>query len=210
MPDFSREAEKSPTTKITLRNRLLTTRRTLSATVRASATAAVQAATIDLVRRLRPATTAAYVPVGSEPGGTDLPDRLAAALPRGGSLLLPVLRDDLDLDWSAYDGGLAPASRGLREPVGARQGREAISAAGLVIVPALAVGRDGVRMGRGGGSYDRALARAGSSVLVALLHDGELLDAVPSEPHDVAVHAVITPSDGLVVLRRFPGDSGPS
>jgi 5-formyltetrahydrofolate cyclo-ligase len=208
MPDFSREAEKSPAIKITLRDRLLTTRRTLSATDRRSATAAVQAATIDLVRRLCPSTTAAYVPVGTEPGGPDLPDGLAAALPPGARLLLPVLCDDLDLDWAPYDGGLAPAPRGLREPVGPRLGPEAIRAAGLVIVPALAVGRDGVRMGRGGGSYDRALARAGSSVLVALLHDGELLDAVPSEPHDVAVHAVITPRDGLVVLRRFPGDSG--
>jgi 5-formyltetrahydrofolate cyclo-ligase len=207
MPDFSREAEKSPTIKITLRDRLLTTRRTLTAADRTSATAAVQTATTDLVRRLRPSTTAAYVPVGAEPGGPDLPERLAAALPLGARLLLPVLREDLDLDWAAYDGGLTPAARGLREPVGTRLGVDAIRTAGLIIVPALAVGRDGVRMGRGGGSYDRALARAGSSVLVALLHDGELLDAVPSEPHDVAVHAVITPRDGLVVLRHFQGFS---
>jgi 5-formyltetrahydrofolate cyclo-ligase len=210
MPDFSREAEKSPTIKITLRDRLLTTRRTLSATDRTSATTAVQAATTDLVRRLRPSTTAAYVPVGAEPGGPDLPECLAAALAPGARLLLPVLRDDLDLDWAAYDGGLVPATRGLREPVGPRLGTDAIRAAGLVIVPALAVGRDGVRMGRGGGSYDRALPRAGSAVLVALLHDGELLDAVPAEPHDVAVHAVITPRDGLVVLRPVPGMLGDS
>jgi 5-formyltetrahydrofolate cyclo-ligase len=53
-------------------------------------------------------------------------------------------------------------------------------------------------MGRGGGSYDRALARvAPTAFTVALLHDGELLDSVPSEPHDRRVQAVITPAEGL-------------
>jgi 5-formyltetrahydrofolate cyclo-ligase len=50
-------------------------------------------------------------------------------------------------------------------------------------------------LGRGGGSYDRALARVGPDRLaVALLHEGELLDAVPAEPHDRPVQLVITPS----------------
>ena len=52
-------------------------------------------------------------------------------------------------------------------------------------------------MGRGGGSYDRVLARVGLADSVALLHDGELLPRVPAEPHDRRVHAVITPAEGL-------------
>ena len=36
---------------------------------------------------------------------------------------------------------------------------------------------------------------------LALLHDGELLDEVPAEPHDRPVNAVVTPSGGLVVLN---------
>ncbi len=68
-----------------------------------------------------------------------------------------------------------------------------------MIVPALLVARDGTRLGRGGGSYDRALARA-TGLTVALLHDGELVDALPAEPHDVAVQAAATPSLGVVRL----------
>ena len=66
----------------------------------------------------------------------------------------------------------------------------------------------GVRLGRGGGSYDRALARA-TGLVVALLHDGELLDRLPREPHDLPVHAVALPG-GVTVLAgpdygRRPG-----
>ncbi len=77
--------------------------------------------------------------------------------------------------------------------------------AGLVLVPALAVDRRGVRMGRGGGSYDRVLARLAAPgrrpLVVALLHDGEIVDEVPAEPHDRAVDAALTPGSGFT---RFP------
>src|SRR5918997_212504 len=53
-------------------------------------------------------------------------------------------------------------------------------------------------------SYDGALARATTAYKVALLHDGELLDEVPTEPHDRPIDAVITPSDGLTTLPRTP------
>ncbi len=115
-----------------------------------------------------------------------------------GRLLLPVLRPDNDLDWAVFRGTLVPAARGLREPAGPRLGTGAIAGAELVIVPALAVDRRGVRLGRGGGSYDRALHRVGPATLVvAALYDGELLDEVPEQPHDQRVDAVVTPSGGL-------------
>jgi 5-formyltetrahydrofolate cyclo-ligase len=64
-----------------------------------------------------------------------------------------------------------------------------------VLVPALAVARDGVRLGRGGGSYDRALARvAPGTPRVALLFDGELVDALPADPWDVPVTDAVTPA----------------
>ena len=136
---------------------------------------------------------AGYVPLGPEPGGADLPDVL------GDQLILPVLLSDNDLDWVRYQGpdSLRPGPRGLREPVGPRLGVDAITEVTLLIVPALAVDRGGLRLGRGGGSYDRVLARAGQVYSVALLHDGELLPTVPAEQHDHRVHAVITPGEGL-------------
>jgi 5-formyltetrahydrofolate cyclo-ligase len=145
-------------------------------------------------------TVAAYAAVGAEPPTAPLLDGLP-----GVRLLLPVLLPDGDLDWAEHHPGqpLRPSTRGLLEPVGPRLGRDAVTDCDVVLVPALAADRAGHRLGRGGGSYDRALPRA-TGLLVALLHDGELLDDVPVEAHDVAVDAVVTPSHGLVRCAAGP------
>jgi 5-formyltetrahydrofolate cyclo-ligase len=70
-----------------------------------------------------------------------------------------------------------------------------------VLVPALAVDLAGNRLGRGGGSFDRALARVGPLIpLIALLYDDELVDRVPAEPHDVRVRAAVRPGHGITSL----------
>jgi 5-formyltetrahydrofolate cyclo-ligase len=199
MSDFALDAERLRSAKVALRDRLLTQRRSLPEAVRRAADASVQASTITWVRAQRPTVCAAYAPVGREPGGADLPDRLAEVC----TVLLPILLPDGDLDWAEYDGMTTPSPRGLREPTGRRLGTHAVTAVPLIIVPALAVSRTGVRMGRGGGSYDRVLARAGAARTVALLHDGELLDQVPAEPHDQRVSAVVTPSGGLMEIADW-------
>jgi 5-formyltetrahydrofolate cyclo-ligase len=133
------------------------------------------------------ATVAAYVSVGGEPGTGLLLDALVAA---GKRVIVPVLRPDLDLDWAVYTGSasLARAPRGLFEPVGARLGVDAVRTADVVLVPGLAVSPSGDRLGRGGGSYDRALARVPTGTPVAvLLYDDEVGLAVPTDPHDVRV-----------------------
>ena len=155
----------------------------------------------------RAATVAAYVAVGREPGTSWLLEQLRAA---GKRVILPVLLPDLDLDWVTYDGpdSLAPAGRGLLEPVGPRLGVDAVATADAVVVPGLAVSADGHRLGRGGGSYDRALARVPVGTFTCvLLHDGELGLDVPVEPHDRTVTAAVTPTSGVVTLgdRRRRG-----
>ena len=123
-------------------------------------------------------------------------------------VLVPVLRDDLDLDWAIYENRgrtVARRARDVDSRTGPRLGVDAVAEADLVVVPALAVGADGTRLGRGGGSYDRALARvpAGRPV-VALLYDGELLPDVPAEPHDRRV----TWSSPPCGVHRFGPGSG--
>jgi 5-formyltetrahydrofolate cyclo-ligase len=208
MSDLTGDGEDLAVTKIALRTRLITLRRELPLPERQTAATQLQDQILDLVRRAAPSTIAAYVPIGPEPGGADLP----AVLSRQARLLLPVLRPDHDLDWAVADGSLASGPRGLIEPTGPRLGRDAIHHAGLILVPALAVDAEGRRMGRGGGSYDRVLARvlarmAGSPapgpLVVALLHDWELIAKVPAEPHDRPVHGVVTPVRGFVPTSGF-------
>ncbi|OEV05184.1 5-formyltetrahydrofolate cyclo-ligase [Streptomyces oceani] len=145
----------------------------------------------------RARTVAAYVSVGREPGTRPLLDALRE---RGVRVLLPVLLPDDDLDWGVYAGapGLVRAGRGLLEPVRPHLGPEAVTAADAVLLPGLAVDESGARLGRGGGSYDRVLARLGAAgrtpPLVVLLYDGEVLPRVPAEPHDRPVTAAVTPA----------------
>jgi 5-formyltetrahydrofolate cyclo-ligase len=118
-------------------------------------------------------------------------------------VLLPWLREDRDLDWVADPGPAALTGAPMRPP-GARLGRAAVRQADVVLVPALAVDTAGRRIGQGGGSYDRVLARlaevqpAGRPLTVACVHDDEVLDArrhpLPEEPHDRRVDAVLTPT----------------
>ncbi|MGD6744921.1 5-formyltetrahydrofolate cyclo-ligase [Streptomyces sp. BH106] len=151
-------------------------------------------------------TVAAYVSVGGEPGTGALLDALRA---RGTRVLLPALLPDNDLDWGAYDGPASlttvrhPGKMALLEPGGERLGPAAVLEADVVLLPGLAVDARGMRLGRGGGSYDRVLARleaAGTRpALVVLLHDSEVVAHLPQEAHDKAVDAVVTPSG----VRRF-------
>ncbi len=108
----------------------------------------------------------------------------------GYRVLLPLTLPDRDLDW--FD-----AADHDRIPLG----QSAIGDATLVVVPASGVDADGNRLGRGGGSYDRALTRTTAPVL-ALVWPWELTpDApLPAEPHDRPVHAAVAPGTGLVRL----------
>jgi 5-formyltetrahydrofolate cyclo-ligase len=94
-----------------------------------------------------------------------------------------------------YDGpgSLHTARMGLLEPDGRPLGLDAIGLADAVLVPGVAVDRDGMRMGRGGGCYDRVLGRVAPGTFVCLLlNSEEVLDEVPHEDHDRRVGAVAT------------------
>ena len=186
--------------KSAIRSEVLAARRALTQPQRSVAGSRLRDIVLSAPETQMAGTVAAYLSVGTEPGTRGL---VFALWKRGTYVLLPVLRPDGDLDWASYEGpdSLAPAPHGLLEPAQPRRGVEAITSADLVIVPALAVGQGGARLGRGGGSFDRALARVGPAILtVALLYDGEMRADVPAEPHDVAVRAVACPTEGICRL----------
>lgn len=207
MSDF----EAQPTTgnaasaqsKRDLRRERLAARQRMSEQSQKNQDYVVRATLVSWLAEIRPETVAAYVPMSGEPGGVELPNTLAAHVSR---VLLPVVLPNRDLDWALFDGPgtVAPAALGLMEPIGPRLGPATISEADVVLVPALAVDWAGLRLGRGGGSYDRALIRVRSPQLViALLYDGEFVESVPAEPHDRRVDGIVI--NGAVTMLS-PGD----
>ncbi|MEU9862812.1 5-formyltetrahydrofolate cyclo-ligase [Streptomyces sp. NPDC047971] len=188
--------------KAALRRRLLAARAELTLHDAESTGETFARGARELAELAGASTVAAYVSVGREPGTRALLDVLRG---RGVRVLLPVLLPDNDLDWAAYEGAgsLARAGRGLLEPTGPRLGPEAVCEADVVLLPGLAVDERGMRLGRGGGSYDRVLARLARAdahpSLVVLLYANEVVARVPEEPHDHPVHAVVTPEG----VRRF-------
>jgi 5-formyltetrahydrofolate cyclo-ligase len=186
--------------KSVLRKELLAARVRQSVADRKAAGRALRDAILGMPEAGMAGTVAAYLSVGTEPDTIGL---VLALWKRGSYVLLPVLRPDYDLDWASYEGpdSLVPGPHGLLEPAEPRRGVAAVTSADLIIVPALAADRRGYRLGRGGGCYDRALARVGPAVpTVALLYDGELLDEVPAAPHDQRVRAIAQPTRGITRL----------
>jgi 5-formyltetrahydrofolate cyclo-ligase len=186
--------------KPVLRARLLAARSGRPADERKEAGRLIRDALLSLPALQMAGTVAAYYSVGAEP---DTHGLVYALWKRGTYVLLPLLRPDGDLDWASYEGpdSLVPGPRGLREPGEPPRGVQAVARADVVLAPALAVDHAGNRLGRGGGSYDRALARVGPLIpVIALLYDEELLGHVPAEPHDAPVRAAVRPGSGLTWL----------
>lgn len=180
-----------------LRASALARRAALPAAALAAAERDLCRVTLTDVVPAEPTTVALYVSMEHEPGTHSLRAALAAA---GHRILLPVLGSDLDLDWAVDSGDLQPGLRGTREPTGPHLGTDAVAEASVVLVPGLLAGRDGTRLGRGGGSYDRALTRRGSAALIAMLcWPDEIVETLPHEPHDARIGAALTPA-GLIRL----------
>jgi 5-formyltetrahydrofolate cyclo-ligase len=188
--------------KAALRQRLLAARRSVADDVRAGEARSLNDHLDAVVTS--GSTVCAHVPVGAEPGSIEMLDVL---LRRAGRVLLPVARttgDDtpLPLQWGEYRPGQLVAARfGLLEPATPWLPKTALADASVVLVPALAVDRTGVRLGRGRGFYDRSLVGCDPHArLIAVIRDEELVEELPCEPHDVRMTHALTPGLGLVDL----------
>lgn len=186
--------------KRALRPSLLAARRARPEADRERARAAVAAHLTDDLTGA--GCVAAYLPLPSEPLGRDLLRTLAART----RLLIPVVTGAAPLDWCLFTETTRSGQLGIEEPDGPRLGPQAIADADAVLVPALAVGPHGHRLGRGGGHYDRTLALRGElrgpawDRLIAVVYDDELGLDVPHDDLDRPVTAAVTPSRGLISL----------
>ena len=120
-------------------------------------------------------------------GEVDLRPAFAAWRDEGRNLALPVLKNGAltyaeatlhdDGSWSTAD--LAQA-RGEIIPVS------------LAVVPGLAFDRKRIRLGRGGGHFDRYFARFPRVSRIGVQVEARMVDELPAEAHDLPMHAVIT------------------
>ncbi len=210
-------------TKRDLRHAARRRRRRLAAELdQAAAGLAIVEALLPLVRA--PARVAVYESLPTEPPTGPLIAALTAA---GCEVIVPVTLADFSLDWRyAVPGAVAgPATTARRTEgtkgtdgtdgtdgtTGGTLGRRALAACSLVVAPGLAVDRRGVRLGQGGGCYDRALAALTPGVpVLTLLHEGEASSAdLPCDEHDERVDGYVTTSGRLVWLTgrsQAPGE----
>ena len=132
---------------------------------------------------------ASYLSYDVEPTTIDINKKL---LQSGANLFLPRVLKNNDMEWVQWLGEENQLKKvgKILEPIGA-----AVDVSlDVIIVPALHIDQDGNRLGQGGGSYDRVLARS-SAWKVALVHPGEITsDALPTNAFDQKVDAAATPS----------------
>ncbi|MGP6175015.1 5-formyltetrahydrofolate cyclo-ligase [Corynebacterium sp. A21] len=156
-----------------------------------------------------PSTIAAYMPRRGEPGGSMLLNALHTQAP---TILLPVSGPNGILEWSTYKGEIEmrPGRLSISEPTGDRIPTAELVNCDVIFVPALAATPDGVRLGKGGGYYDRALAEldeiteGNPPTTAVLLYNGEIRDDLPVEDHDRPVDIIITPT-GIRYINDRPG-----
>ena len=145
-----------------------------------------------VVKRAQGLKVSAYFPLASEPGGAGFIDKLYDAT---AELWLPLSGKDGVLSWSSYQGpeSLKTGALGIAEPTGNIYDSSVLASLDVLFIPALAIDHNGMRLGKGAGYYDRALASLNPRPqTIAIVYAEEVLDAVPHDDHDQAVDLVIT------------------
>lgn len=161
------------------------------------ARAALTAQLIALTSALGPRSLSCYLATRDEPETRPF---LTWASEQRIRVLLPVSRDDGLLDWAPYDatadeGTEALDTIGMPVPTTELLGPIAINDVGLILVPAAAVDRTGMRMGWGRGYFDKTLGSMDRRPPVfAVVFEHEVLDELPREAHDQGVDGAVTPA----------------
>ena len=178
--------------KQALRAELRERRRIRPSTERDRATTELTRQLIALTTSLAPTSLACFLSAADEPETRPF---LRWTAEQGIEVLLPLSRDDGLLDWAPYDAGRETSDViGMPAPTSEIVAPIAINDVGLILVPAAAVDRTGMRMGWGRGYFDKTLGSMDRRPPVfAVLSDDEVVDELPREAHDQPVDGVVSP-----------------
>jgi 5-formyltetrahydrofolate cyclo-ligase len=185
--------------KRALRAELRERRQMMSQAARDAAAEGIRAQLDELVARVGARSLSCFLSIPSEPGTRDF---VAGAVARGIRVLLPITRKDGLLDWivATPDGDITEGMFGLPEPVGEVLGPIAVNDVDLMVIPAAAIDRRGMRLGWGRGYFDKTIGSMERCPPVyAVVFDSEVLDEVPSDRHDQPVTGVVTPTQTLTL-----------
>ncbi|MGD9810704.1 MAG: 5-formyltetrahydrofolate cyclo-ligase [Sphingobium sp.] len=133
-------------------------------------------------------TIALYAPVNDEAPALRLADAL---IQRGKQLCLPRAVDRIGtMEFRAWAPGdpLDDGPFGTRHP----QHVQPICHPDAIVAPLLAFDSMLMRLGQGGGYYDRTFARYESALRIGLAWSAQQIDLVPADPWDVPLHIIIT------------------
>ena len=130
-----------------------------------------------------------YYPLADE---VDVRLLIQDAYKSGKRVLLPVCKgDDLELHLYEGEGSLFPGAFGIMEPMGPLFASQDYTEIQLALIPGMAFDREGHRLGRGKGYYDRLLPKITAARLQGICFPFQVLDFVPTAVHDIAVQEVI-------------------
>jgi 5-formyltetrahydrofolate cyclo-ligase len=191
--------------KRALRSELIAARARMTQDERRTGSLAI-AERIEELRAFREARLVAlYAPLGTEVDASEIARRAAS---RGQRVVFPrTVPGERRLAFAHCDAGaLVRGPLGALEPP-AGSAEVDLDAIECVVMPGVAFSEDGLRLGRGGGYYDATLARMPRAVRVGLAFDRQIVPALPREPHDAPVDAVVSETRTLLFSRRGPGAS---
>ena len=143
-------------------------------------------------------TILAYLPLAEE---VDLTPLLTAWIEESRTVCVPIVT------WEnkTMHAGLLPTLDGeslIERTYGLREPRDPQSVPAdtidVMLVPGLGFDRDGGRLGRGGGYYDRFLESSRSPIVIGVAFDCQMLESIDREEHDQLMTVVVTPS-GIIV-----------
>lgn len=145
-----------------------------------------------------------YAPL---PGEVNIWPLLADALATNRTVVLPQFNPArhhyVGCQITHLENDLSPGQFGIREPK-SHCSEVLLKHLDLALVPGVGFDLMGRRLGRGKGFYDRLLAEI-SGTKCGVAFDEQIVDEIPTEPHDVHLNCILTPTRWLAAARLTRG-----